>query len=160
MSSSDIWSKAPPSVKALSSAVASAAANRTAPSDASANSDNTAQWPSLVKRPGLDVSNPIKSVPKSGANLPRKGKPKTQLDMHGKSSHISLTSEEVDDRADTASTHSLTNTLRSSTTMRMMELENQMRECRELLRSNRKQLETRRTDWRQTNKVFEKLWRP
>ncbi|KAI2503534.1 hypothetical protein MHU86_10916 [Fragilaria crotonensis] len=57
--------------------------------------------------------------------------------MHGKSSHISLTSEEVDDRADTASTHSLTNTLRSSTTMRMMELENQMRECRELLRSNR-----------------------
>ncbi|KAI2508518.1 hypothetical protein MHU86_5917 [Fragilaria crotonensis] len=57
--------------------------------------------------------------------------------MHGKSSHISLTSEEVDDRADTASTHSLTNTLRSSTTMRMTELENQMRECRELLRSNR-----------------------
>ncbi|KAI2493591.1 hypothetical protein MHU86_20949 [Fragilaria crotonensis] len=113
MSSSDIWSKAPPSVKSSPSAVASAAANRSAPSDASANSDNTAQWPSLVKRPGLDVSNPIKSVPKSGANLP------------------------LDDRADTASTHSLTNTLRSSTTMRMMELENQMRECRELLRSNR-----------------------
>ncbi|KAI2495093.1 hypothetical protein MHU86_19448 [Fragilaria crotonensis] len=116
---------------------ASAAANSSAQSNALDASDHNTQWPSLVKRPGLDGSNPIKPVHKPSAKRPPKEKPKPPLDSQGKSSHISITSEEVDERADTASTHSLTNTLRSSTTMRMTELENQMRECRELLRSNR-----------------------
>ncbi|KAI2491623.1 hypothetical protein MHU86_22940 [Fragilaria crotonensis] len=139
LSSVDIWSKAPPSVKSPS--VVESAGKETSsvkPQD-TVNRDNSPQWPSLVKRPPGDKDYSIEAARMPGTTASPKGKPNPKSQTKGKSSQISSLTllDEIDERADTASTHSLTNTLRSSTTTRMTELENQMRECRELLRSNR-----------------------
>ncbi|KAI2490978.1 hypothetical protein MHU86_23580 [Fragilaria crotonensis] len=139
LSSSDIWSKAPSSVKSPSSAAGSPnVARRPTQSGGSTHSEDRTQWPSLVKRPGgTNASSSITSERQSGGKSQFKEKSTSQAAPREKISQTSLNSAENDERAETVSTHSLTNTLRTSATTRMTELENQMRECRELLRSNR-----------------------
>jgi hypothetical protein len=104
------------------------------PSGTSVDSDTNSLWPSLVKRPGQDP--PHKSV--SAKKVKKRNSPKENASSSkGNVTHISLNSEESTNRAETASTNSFTNTLRSSTTIRMIDLEKEMQACRELLRNSR-----------------------
>ncbi|KAI2490868.1 hypothetical protein MHU86_23691 [Fragilaria crotonensis] len=132
MSAADIWSKAPPSVKPLPYAAAPTAPAMTQTQlDQSHSVNHNTTWPSLVKRPrptaddSLGSTTPSKNLASKGSYLKRQ--------MRGKSTQISVTSLEEGDRAETASTHSLTTTLRSIPTTRLTELESEMRECREML---------------------------
>ena len=134
LSSTDIWSKAPTSVKPLPYAAAAPTETENAQSfGASVASDKSIQWPSLVKRPspGGQQANP-KQPPHA------KGK-RNNKQKRGKSSQISVTSIDDEDRASsTASTQSLTNTLRSTVTdSKLSELEAEMKECRDMLKASR-----------------------
>ena len=132
LSSADIWNKAPPSVKPLPYACAptEGAAETNDSSVASASGDSkSVSWPSLVKRPSQN-KNP------SPQGSQQKSQPSTSLKKQkrrGQSTQISVTSIDDEDRTSTASTQSLTNTIRSITGSRLSELDAEMRACRETL---------------------------
>jgi hypothetical protein len=132
LSAADIWNNAPSSVKPSPYASAPNPGMETNDSSVTSTSGDSKSvtWPSLVKRPSSNTSF-------SSPATQRKSPPPTSLKKlkrhQGKSAQISVTSIDDDDRASTTSTHSLTNTIRSTPGTRLAELDAEMRECRETL---------------------------
>ena len=134
MSSADIWSKAPDSIKSPTPASTRQTSATVSPDIDSAVRPQPA-WPSLVKRP-QGAQDPSDSS--TNKKRDRSGTSNRHFDSRKQPSQINVHMRETDARGDgaTTSTHSLTNTIRSVTANRLTELESEMRKCKEMLRES------------------------
>lgn len=125
MSSADIWSKAPESIR---SPAAASPQIQTASTEAGKASHPTKDWPSLVKSP------------LTAEDTSYHGKARNKQPRYSKGQNNNLTQGSLIgvDHAEsgTTSTQSLTNTQRSATAQRLNELELEMKKCRSLLQDS------------------------